>query len=777
MADVNGQSVDGSSLESELLKAELASARARLAEAHEALLAIQSGEVDAVVVSGPDGDRIVTLHDAEYAYRALVEAMNEGAAILAKDDTVLYCNQRLADLSGIRLERIIGSPVASLVTKDATAILEELLTSARAGFPGSADFDFSDAPGHCTAVLSLREMNGLGEGVLCMVVTNITGIKENEQKLRSLTAFMQSILASSPFATIVTDLTGTMTSVNPAAQRMLGYQEEELTHRETPLLLLDPDELCQRAVVLSAELGQAIEPGMDVLTAKPRRGLVEEAEWKLLRKDGSDFDAQLTFCGLTDAGGKLVGLILIAYDITERKKAQEHISHLAHHDALTGLPTRTLLRDRLGLALNRARRYGRKVGLLMVDIDNFKRINDLFGHQAGDSLLMAVAQRLQNCVRTSDTVARMGGDEFIILLDELRSVEDGEFVAEKLAEQLALPVEIGSRSITTTASIGICVYPDNGDTAEFLLKNADAAMYRAKAEGRNRYQSFTQELASSASRKRQLENALSHALVEKEFELVYQPQISMRTGEVTGVEALLRWRSGKLGLVMPNDFIPLAEESGLIVPIGEWVIRTACRQGRELQLQIGRPLTIAVNVSPRQFQQNSLPQVIAEALREANLGSDCLELEITENILVGDLPRPMAVLERVRSLGVRIALDDFGTGFSSMSYILRFRVDRLKIDQSFIRKMTTDSPSLAITSAVIALSRGLNIPVIAEGVETDVHRDLLLAERCWEGQGYFYSRPVSMDNLPAVISAIEQSDAPEDKIRRGQPHANSAGVN
>jgi diguanylate cyclase (GGDEF)-like protein/PAS domain S-box-containing protein len=588
--------------------------------------------------------------------------------------------------------------------------------------------------------------------------TDVTAQKENELEVAKLAGFMHSIISSSPFATIVTDLQGVITSVNPAAERMLWYGRQDLVHRETPMLLLSPQQVVNRASVLSEELHSIVEPGIDVLTANPRRGKLEEAEWELIRRDGSRFDAQLTVSALTDETSGIVGYILVAYDITERKRAQDYIAHLARHDELTGLPTRALFRDRLDAALARATRYQRKVGVLMVDLDNFKKVNDFMGHHVGDELLVVMAKRLQSCARGSDMVARMGGDEFTLVLDELRSAEDAELVAEKIVQAITMPVPIGPHIISPTASIGISVYPDGGSTAQALLTNADVAMYRAKAEGRNARRTYTSELARAESRARELEEGLSHALALHEFELVYQPQICIATGMVTGVEALLRWRSGRLGLVMPDEFISLAEENGMIVRIGEWVLRTACRQGRQLQVDLDRPLTIAVNISPRQFRQNDLPQMIENILEESKLSPSSLELEITENVLIGDLPRPKAILEEIRALGVRVAIDDFGTGFSSMSYILRFRVDRLKIDRSFIRKMEVDPDSHVVTNAVIALAKGLHIPVVAEGVESDVHRDLLLRQGCDDAQGYFYSKPLPMEDVPDAIHAIEHPE-------------------
>jgi diguanylate cyclase (GGDEF)-like protein/PAS domain S-box-containing protein len=591
---------------------------------------------------------------------------------------------------------------------------------------------------------------------LAITATDISTLKENELKLEKLAAFKKSIIASSPFATIVTDLSGTITAFNPAAERMLWYSSEEVVGHQTPLILLDTQELTKRAAELSTELQTQVAPNIEVLLAKPTRGLVEEAEWKFYRHDGSRFDAQLTVSSLTTSSGETIGLILIAYDITERKRTADYIAHLAHHDALTGLPTRTLLHDRLGVALAHADRHRSKVALLVIDLDNFKRVNDLMGHHIGDELLVQIARRLQQFLRTSDTIARVGGDEFVAVLDELHSASEAEHIAEKLLLTLQVPVTLGIHAVSPTASIGICLYPDNGDNAETLLKNADAAMYQVKAEGKKGLQTFNREMASTLSRKRELETALHQALVRNEFQLLYQPQVLMRTGKVFGVEALLRWNNEKLGTVMPGEFIQIAEESNLIVPIGEWVLQTACRDGKRLQFATGKPLTIAVNISARQFHEDNLPRVIRQALTEADLDPASLELEITESVLVSDSPKAMGILDDVRSIGIRIAIDDFGTGFCSMSYIMRFQVDRLKIDRSFVRDMTIDSGSRAITNAVIALARGLDITIIAEGVETAAHRDLLFAEGCDEAQGYLYSPPVPIEELPEVIRSLEE---------------------
>jgi diguanylate cyclase (GGDEF)-like protein len=458
------------------------------------------------------------------------------------------------------------------------------------------------------------------------------------------------------------------------------------------------------------------------------------------------------------------GVAITTTDISAFKANERRLLHIAQHDALTGLAGRRVFEERLETSLRQARSGGRTVGVMVLDCDNFKRVNDLMGHHAGDALLIQFAARLKACAGGNDTVARVGGDEFMVVLDDLRAPAEATTIATQVLARLQEPMVVEGHSVAMTASIGVCVYPGDlecattqagGDCAAALLRNADAAMYRAKAEGRNRVKTFTSEMANSLARRRQVDTQMQQAIQAEELSLVYQPRVDLLTGLVTGVEALLRWRNPELGLVMPGEFIPLAEDNGMIVPIGRWVVDQACREMQQLALTMGRLVPFAVNVSPRQFQQETLAQEIVEALATHRIDPRALELEITESLLLQESPRFRANIDEVRAQGISIAIDDFGTGYSSMSYLTRLQVDRIKIDQSFVRRLNQDEQNEAICKAIVGLGKALNIAVVAEGVETVQHRDQLRGLGCDEAQGHFYARPVTLLDLPQTLRAIE----------------------
>ena len=432
------------------------------------------------------------------------------------------------------------------------------------------------------------------------------------------------------------------------------------------------------------------------------------------------------------------------------KARGEHIEYLANFDPLTGLPNRNLCMNRLEQALLQARRTQSKLGLMFLDIDRFKYINDNFGHAFGDSVLKEFGSRLIAILRDGDTVARLGGDEFVIILADIKDPEDAACVAMKILEAFLPPVSVNERELHVTSSIGVSVYPEDGIEADMLLKHADVAMYRAKGQGRNCFQCYAPEMGARAVERVKLEHALHHALENNQFELHYQPQVDLKSGHVKSVEALIRWHHPELGSVAPNRFIPLAEETGLIIPIGEWVLKTACAQAGAWR-QAGHWLTVAVNVSGRQFQQKNMPQLVQSVLMASGLDARCLELELTESMLMNDSEATVQILGHLKAIGVRLSIDDFGTGFSSLSYLTRFPIDIIKIDQSFISGLAKKPEAASITLAVIALAKALSLKTVAEGVETVEQLEFLHANGCDAIQGYYFSRPLPADQMSALL--------------------------
>ncbi|MCL2660173.1 MAG: EAL domain-containing protein [Acidobacteriaceae bacterium] len=437
------------------------------------------------------------------------------------------------------------------------------------------------------------------------------------------------------------------------------------------------------------------------------------------------------------------GLAITCSDVTERRQMLNYMTHLATHDQLTGLLGRTLLGDMTVEAVERARRFGTKVAIFMIDLDQFKRINDSLGHASGDQILIETAQRLRRAVRSTDVIARVGGDEFVVVMPDIISVDDVERCAVNLVSRISPEMRIEGQLVHVAASVGVCIYPDFAADAKHLLNRADAAMYAAKENGRNQYRFFSEDMLKETSNRLAMEHALRHALANEELCLHYQPQVSLATGTITGMEALLRWKNPQMGQISPAQFIPVAEETGLIVPIGEWAIQAACREAKMIQHELELDLTLSINLSPRQFLQGNLVQVIEQALIAGGFSAGRLEVEITENMLMVNSGGNLDKLQKMRELGVHISIDDFGTGFSSFSYLLQYQVDRLKIDQSFVKRTGADPNADAVVRTIIALSHGLGIRVVAEGVETASQLRFLQRKRCDIAQGNFLMSPVS----------------------------------
>ena len=473
--------------------------------------------------------------------------------------------------------------------------------------------------------------------------------------------------------------------------------------------------------------------------------VVRGAEVQIYRRDKTKKWALLNIRVVRDHEGNVLLQEGTVEDVSDRKAAEERVQFLAYYDALTGLPNRALLHDRLANALANARRRNEKVALLFLDLDRFKIINDSLGHSIGDLLLQEVAERLKKWARAQDTVARIGGDEFIILLSGIKEVPDAAIAAERIMEAMTAEFVVQGHSFNVSCSIGVSLYPAHGVDSEALIKNADAAMYCAKDSGRNNFRFFTEDMNAQVVERLTLENCLRLALEKQEFSLMYQPQIDLASGDIIGLEALLRWENSDLGAISPEKFIRVAENTGLILPIGEWALRTACTQARKWQDAGLPPMPIAVNVSAVQFRQEGFRDLISKVLLQTGLASQYLELELTESLLLSNADVMFSVLRELKQMGLKLAIDDFGTGYSSLSYLRQFPVSRLKIDRSFVRDVAVDADAAAIATAIISMAKGLNLRVIAEGVENDAQMAFLRAQRCDEIQGYYFSPPLTVD--------------------------------
>ncbi|SCX76234.1 EAL domain-containing protein [Nitrosospira sp. Nsp13] len=470
------------------------------------------------------------------------------------------------------------------------------------------------------------------------------------------------------------------------------------------------------------------------------------------RKDGKNYTEWLSISTMKNACGEISHYIAVFSDISERKAVEEQVAFMAQHDFLTGLPNRLLLQDRLTQAIAHAERKQGKLAVIFLDLDHFKTINDSLGHPVGDKLLQEVADRIKGAVRTSDTVSRPGGDEFIIMLQEPETTDAIAMVAVKLLTGIASPYLIDGSEIQVTTSIGISVFPEDGRDSDSLIKHADNAMYQAKGSGRNNYQFFTQEMNRRTLERISLRTKLSHALECRELSLHYQPQVDLQSGRIIGAEALLRWNQSMLGMVSPAQFIPIAEENGMIIPIGEWVLREACRQNQEWR-KLGLPeITMAANLSAVQFRQKNFGKMIMVIVHESGLAPSAFELEITESVVMHDAGAAIALLQQLKTFGLKLSVDDFGTGYSSLSYLKKFPIDKLKIDQSFVRNMMIDPDDAVIASTIISMAQSLRLKVIAEGVETPEQLAFLKQQGCDEMQGYYFSKPLTAEKFACLLS-------------------------
>ena len=592
--------------------------------------------------------------------------------------------------------------------------------------------------------VSFVDQRGDVAGVIS-VVTDVTRYKQTEGALEASEARFRVLTESTIDLISVIDADGAMQYQSGALRTLLGFDPADSVGKNVfDLVHRDDVEHVRTAFRRILETHRLTEP----------------VEFRLRHRDGNwrTFESLGTNC-LTNP--HIRGIVWNSRDVTDRKVIQQRIQHLAYHDNLTGLPNRGLLQDRLARSIARAERAGRKVAVLFIDLDNFKNINDTLGHDVGDELLRQVSRRLSECVRLEDTIARQGGDEFIVLLDNLDDGRNASVVAQKVLNALRQPLNLGGTEQHVSGSVGIAVYPEDGRDAQTLMKNADTAMFHGKGLGKNTYQYFTAQMNIAVKRRMTLESALRRAVIQKNFVLHYQPQIDLQTGEIIAVEALVRWKTEDSGTVMPGDFIPLAEETGLINEIGEWVLREGCRQAREWQdMGLSKSRRMAINLSARQFSDKGFLDMVNRVLAETGLAAQCLELEITETQVMRHTDGMIQLLNKLSEMGVQLAIDDFGTGYSSLSYLKRLPIQKLKIDQSFVRDITVDPNDTAIVVAIINMAKSLDLATIAEGVETAGQLALLKSKGCQVGQGFYFSTPLAAQELYPLLRANHLSVGP-----------------
>lgn len=669
----------------------------------------------------------------------LLTVVVEGStdAIFVKDlqGRYLLVNQAAAQFVGKPVDHIIGhddgfifppSIAAEIMTIDRSIINsgktqthEEIITLL------SGDqliFQVTKGP--------MLDHNGQVSG-LFGISHNITERKKRELALIDSETRFSTVFHKNPLAIGISNYaSGQFIDVNEAFLQLFGYERDEIIgHTALELnFWLHPEE----KIRLFSSLREC--------------GQIKNQELRFIRHKSGETGDLLLSAELINIGGEQCVLRMLS-DITEEKKAERVIDYLAHHDALTGLPNRLLARDRAQQMIAAAQRDGHKVALLFMDLDNFKSINDSLGHASGDVLLEVISHRLRESIRGTDTVSRFGGDEFLVVLSHITASDAVVAVCSKVLEDITKPVRIDGHELSTSCSIGVTVYPDDGNDFDTLLRKADSAMYYAKDAKGNTYRFFDSKMNADVMEQIELRNGLRVALERHEFVLHYQPQIDLSSGAVIGAEALIRWQHPEFGLLPPGKFITLAEDSGLIVPIGEWALREACRQAMAWREQGLPDLVMAVNLSAIQFRRGNLEETVISALKDSGLDPQFLELELTESILIGDTENVLQTVQRLKTLGIKLSLDDFGTGYSSLSYLKRFAVDKVKIDQSFIRDMDKNPSDAAIVRAIIQMSKSLGLRTIAEGIEEEHLVKYLQIYHCDEAQGYYYSRPIPSEDF------------------------------
>lgn len=684
------------------------------------------------------------LLESNLMFRTFMENLPGAAFIKDKDGRYLYCNHGLDKAFNVEKGYSIGKLDTELVPFDVAHKLREMETRVLNAGTSLQEIEAMSMPSGVTYWLSTK-FPLFGENShsrhIGGIAIEVTERMKVEQDLLLRTRAIEACV--NPIVIVDTAAPGMpLIYVNGAFETITGYTSEEAIGRNCRFLQgTDTD-----------------QPELGKLRAAIREQRPASVLLRNYHKDGSMFLNELYIAPVSETvdgsgAGHFVGVL---YDVTQIKRYQEDLEHQANYDTLTGLANRNLLNERTQQALIQARRHDQFLSLVFIDLDNFKLVNDSMGHGAGDELIANVGTRLQTCIRDGDTVARIGGDEFVLLLTNQNPGDSNLMVMQRIQRELVKPMLIRGQELVVTCSMGIARFPEDGEDSESLLANADAAMYRAKSSGRNNFQFYTKEMNASTGERLSLESDLWHAMANDELFLVYQPQIDFRDGSVVGMEALIRWQHPKRGLMSPMDFIPMAECNGLIIPIGIWVLETACKHNLQLQKEGLPPIRVAVNLSARQIGERDFVKTVKDVIDATGLDPSYLELEVTESMVMHNIQEVVVILNSLNEMGIQLSLDDFGTGFSSLAYLKRFPIDRLKIDQSFIFNCDSDPGDAIISQTIIALAHGLKIKVIAEGIEKPEHFAFLKENGCDEGQGYFISQPLAFKDLRELLIARQK---------------------
>ena len=688
-------------------------------------------------VSKPEKKKKNKQDDLSHLAKAIIS--NAGVGIyIVQDGKFVYVSELYQKLSGYTDAELIGTySLGNIYPDDREMVREEAIKCLKGKSFEPYEYRFVKKNDEVMwALETITPIAYKGERATLGSFMDITERKQAEEALRQSEEKYRTILESIQEAYFEVDLDGKFTFFNDSMARLTGHSKEELlgmnhkqfTNEET-----------------AKEVFQAFDNVYT--TGEPSKGF----DWQIIRKDGGEGFVEASVTLQKDLSGKPTGFKGMIRDITERKRTEQQINYMATHDVLTGLPNRLMFNQLLNQAIRSAQRHKRQLAVLFIDLDRFKTINDSLGHEAGDRLLKEIGKRFKRSLRADDVIGRMGGDEFVILIEEVNELNQVALVAHKILSSTIKPMVLTGEECRITASIGISIYPKDGLDEQSLMKNADIAMYFAKEEGRNNYQFYSKDIQSQSNKRFSIETNLRRALERNELSLEYQAKLDFKTGMITGVEALLRWDNPYLGSVTPSQFIPVAEETGLIVPIGRWVMKTACAQNVAWQRQGLPPVCMAVNLSLRQLMDDNLLKDIKAALDDSGMAPNLWELEITESMVMHNPMYLIEVLTNIKKIGVRLAIDDFGTSYSSLAHIKHFPIDTLKVDRSFIRNLLQDSENQAITEAIIAMGKTLSITVVAEGVETQAQKDFLRDHICDEMQGFYFSKPVTPDQFGDLL--------------------------